>query len=250
MFCLFLGGKPWLILHWGRFESQLSWRVRLQPNNDNFNDSLWKNPRDRYGVGASRDPCSEVFQGSHPFSEAESRALRLKNTHVVILIFQQVLAKFWFLAGTNCCNLQGLPAEPDASESSHLCSFLWQCPYLPLGIQGDQDDIGQRQKPHEKNHIQDPLFPLLLCQLGMGMSANGVYFSGKAARAASSPGFPCQRNQPGDSEPNWRALWAGNCQRGLRTLGTCRGRHWRLVHHPGGQKYFSEERISHIKTGV
>ena len=137
-FCLFLGGKPWLILHWGRFESQLSWRVRLQSNNDNFNDSLWKNPsRDRYGVGASRDPCSEVFQGSHPFSEAESRALRLKNTHVVILIFQQVLAKFWFLAGTNCCNLQGLPAEPDASESSHLCSFLWQCPYLPLGVQGD-----------------------------------------------------------------------------------------------------------------
>ena len=31
----------------------------------------------RYGVGASRDPCSEVYKGSHPFSEAESRALRL-----------------------------------------------------------------------------------------------------------------------------------------------------------------------------
>ena len=65
--------------------------------------------------------------------------------------------------------MQGLPAEPDASESSHLCSFIWQCPYLPLGIQGDQDDMDKvkSQKPHEKNHIQDPFFPLLLCQLGI-----------------------------------------------------------------------------------
>ena len=36
----------------------------------------------RYGVGASRDPCSEVFQGPHPFSERESRALRLRDIHV------------------------------------------------------------------------------------------------------------------------------------------------------------------------
>ena len=38
----------------------------------------------RYGVGASRDPCSEVFQGPHPFSERESRALRLRDIHVCV----------------------------------------------------------------------------------------------------------------------------------------------------------------------
>lgn len=27
---LFSGSKPWLVLHWSWFESQLSWRVRLQ----------------------------------------------------------------------------------------------------------------------------------------------------------------------------------------------------------------------------
>ena len=80
-----LGGKPWFILHRGRFESQLSWRVRIQMVLVKISKgSLWKIKPwyHRYGVGASRDPCSEVFQGPHPFSEAESRALRLTNTHM------------------------------------------------------------------------------------------------------------------------------------------------------------------------
>ena len=89
-FCVFLGGKPWFILHRGRFESQLSWRVRIQMVLVKIsNGSLWKiKPcNHRYGVGASRDPCSEVFQGPHPFSEAESRALRLTNRHVFVSTF-------------------------------------------------------------------------------------------------------------------------------------------------------------------
>lgn len=92
-FCLFLGGKPWFNLHWCWFESQLSWRVRLQPILFTIYTVFERQPWCRYGVGASRDPCSEVFQGSHPFSEAESRALRLTNTHLNILSLN-VLAKF------------------------------------------------------------------------------------------------------------------------------------------------------------
>ena len=39
----------------------------------------------RYGIGASRDPCSEVFQGPHPFSELESRALRWTIMTVIVV---------------------------------------------------------------------------------------------------------------------------------------------------------------------
>ena len=65
---------------------------------------------------------------------------------------------FWFLAGTIIVKtiMQELPAESDPSESSHLCSLLWQCPHLPLGIQGDGMD-----KASEKRITKMDLFPLL-----------------------------------------------------------------------------------------
>jgi len=79
--------------------AQFQWHIVPLANPDGYeytrsNDRMWRkntvaNPGsscigvdlnrnfpEGYGVGASRDPCSEVFQGSHPFSEAESRALR------------------------------------------------------------------------------------------------------------------------------------------------------------------------------
>jgi len=37
---------------------------------------LNRNFPEGYGVGASRDPCSEVYKGSRPFSEVESRTIR------------------------------------------------------------------------------------------------------------------------------------------------------------------------------
>ena len=37
---------------------------------------LNRNFPEGYGIGASKNPCSEVYQGSHPFSELESITLR------------------------------------------------------------------------------------------------------------------------------------------------------------------------------
>jgi len=54
------------------------WRKNTvaNPGSSCIGVDLNRNFPEGYGIGASRDPCSEVFQGPHPFSELESRALR------------------------------------------------------------------------------------------------------------------------------------------------------------------------------
>jgi len=114
-------------LHKGKSQDldRFQWHIVPLANPDGYeytrsNDRMWRkntvaNPGstcigvdlnrnfpEGYGVGASRDPCSEVFQGSHPFSEAESRALRdylqsLRNVQAAISVhsFGNVLIYPW-----------------------------------------------------------------------------------------------------------------------------------------------------------
>merc|ERR1712032_1700757 len=114
-------------LHKGKSQDldRFQWHIVPLANPDGYeytrsNDRMWRkntvaNPGstcigvdlnrnfpEGYGVGASRDPCSEVFQGSHPFSEVESRALRdylqsLTNVKAAISVhsFGNVLIYPW-----------------------------------------------------------------------------------------------------------------------------------------------------------
>lgn len=57
--------------------SDRMWRKSRAKMNDSdcFGVDLNRNWPNHWGVGGSRDPCSEVFQGPYPFSEPESQAL-------------------------------------------------------------------------------------------------------------------------------------------------------------------------------
>lgn len=72
------------------------------PNTDCIGVDLNRNFPEGYGIGASKNPCSEVYQGSHPFSELESITMRnyvhsLHNVAAAISIhsFGSVLIYPW-----------------------------------------------------------------------------------------------------------------------------------------------------------
>ena len=103
-FCVFLGGKPWFILHWGRFESQLSWRVRIQLRILRMQPilgSLWKikpwyitdtvlEPRVTPAVKCSRDLTHSVKRSQGHLGWQTHTCLYLNILHLWTFIFGKI----------------------------------------------------------------------------------------------------------------------------------------------------------------
>ena len=98
------------------------WRKNTveNPGSECIGVDLNRNFAQGYGIGASKNPCSEVYKGTSHFSEKESTAIR---NYI-----------------TNTSNIQA---------ACSVCALIRQCSDLPLGV--PQEAATPTKKAAEKS---------------------------------------------------------------------------------------------------